>query len=237
MIFTPLQPLKLESLDGSLLPMGTNRPTGCHQSSLIKEMKIANGENVSSIPGEDPALRPLIGFLYERVVDLIWMGVDYHEAFDQVWKEYWRVAKVDLDRGKVVNQIRTSCDGILGTPDGLDLEKGRIESYKFTWRSKRKWEEAAEEEFWPWLKSEAGYLYAINQTGWREGDKLHRAEAPIFTCRFFIFWANGGYSRKPGDGPQATYTDVTWGERELYENWQTLLTYKAYLESKSAEAH
>lgn len=244
MIFTPLTPFKIEALDGSLLPMGHNRPEGIHQSQIIRLKKEAAGEKVTGIEGEDPDLRTTIGFLWERAVNMVWQGVPWRDALEIVWKEYCSVAKIGPpDRGDVETQLRVESDGVLMTPDGLAwttvpgtvgsgyrIEPLRTESYKLTWRSLRKWEEDAAsaaagippQHFWSWHDAEMGYLRALS--------KLHQVE--LRTCRFFIFWTQGDYSRKPGRGPQATFTDVTYTSDEIEAAWESTLRYKKYLEGK-----
>lgn len=241
MIFTSVPVPTLPLVDASLNPMGHNRPAGLHLSTIIKAMREEEGEILSSIAGEDPSIRPLLGFLWERAVDAVWNGVPISAALEAAWKDYLIVAKLDLpDRGEVETQCKLELDGILMTPDGLAISSEalplggpaapgtihrktplRIESYKLTWRSMKKWREDAAsaaageplEFFSHWMIAEAGYLHAFNQiNGWA-----------LDTVRFFICWTQGDYSRKPGGGCQMSVTDVTFTPEELQANWDKVL--------------
>lgn len=206
--------------------MGTDRVDGLHLSQIIYAMREAAGLPTGGIAGEDQALRPLLGFLWERVVSLVWMGVPYRDALEAAWKEYMSaVSTGPPDRGaQIETQLRLSRDNVLMTPDGFDGT--RLESYKLTWKSMRKWEEMPvgvdfdimqAEHFWPWIRSEMAYLGAMNES----------SSTKILTVRFFIFWINGDYSRKIGRGAQATFTDLSFSLKELDANWSLLLKWRA----------
>jgi len=193
-------------------------------------MREAAGLPTGGIEGEDQALRPLLGFLWERVFGLVWIGVPYRDALEAAWKEYMSVVRTGpSDRGEYIEtQLRLERDGVQMTPDGFDGT--RLESYKLTWKSMRKWEEMPvgvdfdimqAEHFWPWIRSEMAYLGALNETAHH-----NTRPNPILTVRFFVFWINGDYSRKPGRGAQATFTDLTFTLKELDDNWRLLLRWR-----------
>lgn len=224
--FTPLEPFKIKLYDASFLPAGTNRPVGLHQSQIIRAKKAANGDKITGIEGEDPNLRAQWGFLWERAIDLVWQGVPWGIALEIVWREYLKVADLEVPkRGPVETQLHLEQDRILMTPDGLDHGNDVLESYKLTWKSMRKWEEDPEGYFWDWLDAEAGYIRTL---------RLQRS-IPLECVRFFIFWANGDYSRKVGKGPQATFTDVCFSEEELERNWLSHLRWRDYIESQGGK--
>lgn len=192
---------------------------GLHQSQIIRAKKRANGDKITGIEGEDPNLRAQWGFLWERAVDLVWVGVPWYLALEIAWKEYLGAAQVEIPkRGPVETQLRLEKDRILMTPDGLDHGNGLLESYKMTWKSMRKWLEDPEQYFWDWLDGEAGYIHTLREQRFPE----------LNTVRFFIFWANGDYTRKPGKGPQATFTDVKFSVDELERNWSSNLRWRDY---------
>lgn len=230
--FTPLQQFQIDFRRADFSAFGTGRdPTHLHLGEIIRAKKAAAGDRIDGIEGEQENLRAQIGFLWERAVGMVWQGIPWAAALEIVWKEYCSVAQIGPpERGYVESQLRIEHDGIRMTPDGLD-ENGWLESYKFTYRTMRKWEEDAEGEFWSWLEAEAGYVYAINRLRTDpcpEGCGCEKTAPPLLGCRFFIFWANGDYSRKPGRGPQATYTEVRWTPEELESNWQGILRYRDY---------
>lgn len=188
-------------LDANLDPMGTGRTEGLHLSQIIKRMRLEAGEKLEDLPGEQPGLRAQIGFLWER-------------AIEYAWKEYQGVTR-PVDRGL---QIRE--DGIHMSPDGLNREDGLIEEYKFTWKSRRKWDEAAEEEFWPWMVQVKGYARALGMT----------------KVRFLVFWAGGAYFK--GDRPQIGpwLTEFQWSREELDANWATVLRYRDVMQKEERDA-
>lgn len=231
MILTPLKPYELPLVDATFRPHGTDRLPGLHLSEIVRAMREAAGLPVTGIEGEDQALRPLLGFLWERVVSLVWLGVPYRDALESAWKEYQtNVRTGPPDRGDYIEtQIRLERDGVLMTPDGFDGT--RLESYKLTWKSMKKWEEMPvgvdfsimqAEHFWSWIRSEMAYLAALSQT----------RGLSVLTVRFFIFWVMGDYSRKPGRGAQATFTDLMVTQKELDDNWSLLLKWREVLKGR-----
>lgn len=213
--------------------MGTGRGVGRHQGEIIHVMKKAAGGNVSNILGEDPGVRAQMGFLWEKVAGLVFLGVPHVIALEMAWKEYLAVTEQPgvPQRADIMVQIPLICNEIMQTPDGFDPHNKVMESYKLTWITMRKWEEDPEQYFGHWLAAEAGYLHCWNQQDWviKEGMQT-------YTVRFFIMWINGNYTHKPGKGPQATFTDVTWTKEELEKNWwQGIITYRDYLDKQAMD--
>jgi hypothetical protein len=103
------------------------------------------------------------------------------------------------------------------TPDGFNPHLSMLDSYKLTWRSMGKWNEDVEEHFWPWLVAEKAYLWAYTM----------QLGIDILTCRFYICWVNGDYTKKPGHGPQATQCDMICTRQELEDNWKSVLLYRS----------
>lgn len=232
MKITPLKPFKIEARDGSLQLMGTGREPGLHLSSIIKEKKRAAGESVSGIDGEQDNLRSTLGFLWERVLDLVWLGVGYRDALEIAWKEYLEMAHLEIP-GRTEDrevQLRLEANQIKMTPDAFDRGAWRLESYKLTWRSMRAWEQELEAKFWSWLDAEAAYLLALSE---REGK-------PVLKVLFVVFWINGDYSREkwvPGAryrGPQATWTEVEFTQEELEYRWRTIIRYRDWMVKQGA---
>lgn len=247
---TRLKQFTIEKLDGSLHPMGQDRAPGMHQSTIIREKKRAAGGNVDPIDGEQDSLRAQLGFIWERVLDLVWIGVPYWAALEAAWAEYLSLANVDIP-GRSQNrslQLRLERDGIKGTPDGFDHDAYRIESYKLTWRTMRKWtgdewdkasktwriasdEEmvaSIEENYWDWLDAEAGYMAMMNDSG------LY--PRPVTKVLFVPFWINGDYSYQKGHGPQATWTEVEFTLEEIEYRWATTLRYRDWMLTQGMEA-
>ena len=186
------------------MPMGHGRRTDIvHQSELIKIAKAAAGEPVDGIEGETDGFRAQLGFLFERALEI-------------VWTEYWRIER------DVETQLSLERDGIAGTPDGFNYETNRLESYKLTWRSARKWNEDIEGNFWPWLMQEKGYMAMLNQ----------HLDEPVTEVDYWVGFALGDYK---GPWRLGVWTEtLTFSEAEIHDNWQTMLRYKAYKEELDA---
>ena len=182
-------------LDGSLNPMGQGRlgmgPRDVHLSQIVHRMMVEAGSNVGTPEGEQDGLRAQIGFLWER-------------AIEYAWREYQQMTR------PVEHGVQLMLDGLWMSPDGVNRADDMIEEYKFTWKSRRKWDEAAEVEFWHWMVQVKGYAHAL---GFRR-------------ARFLVFWAGGSYFKGnlPQIGPWQTVME--WTQAELDDNWQTVLRYK-----------
>jgi len=195
--------------------MGEDRPGGLHLSDITREMRKA-AKLPQGIEGEQDGIRMQLGFIWEHAVELVLQGVPFDAALAHSYKRYMLQA-----RGHVVKQVQTSLDGVEMTPDAFDCESGLIESYKLTWKSKKKAisKDEFQENFWPWLVAEKAYCLAWG----------------VDTTRFFIGWVNGDYSYKPGGGPQLDIYDCVYTEDELKANWGAVMQYKKMMEATRGE--
>jgi hypothetical protein len=216
-IFRPLGPFDVaaNSRTADLQKMGEGRPVGLHLSELIRDMREAAGLVTKGPEGEQEFVRMQAGFLWETVVDLVLAGTPMYEAWELATKRY--MASVMPES---VRQVQLERDGIHMTPDGVDFATGAILSFKATWKSEKKadTQESFEQEFWTWLVAEKGYALA----------------AGVDTVRFYIFWVNGRYTYKPGEGPCWKMYECVFTEPELQDNWTAVLKYKAAREEGEA---
>ena len=234
-IFSPLEVFPMPPpRDASLQPMGLGRPKGRHLSEILSAMDAAAGKEMSTPPGEQEWMRAQVGFLWEKAIEYVAQGMDYHDAMEEVWGELLLASR------PVEKQLHFEYDNIHMTPDGFHTEEEVLEEYKFTWRSSNKWgalpvvegEErekvevnaSPERHFSRWLGQVRGYIHA--------GNKIKAWPRPIHTCRFIIFWAGGDYSYKPGRGPQPTQCMVTFPPEELEEGWEVVRAYRDWLEEE-----
>lgn len=199
--------------------MGEDRAPGLHLGSIIKQMKIAAGENVSDIPGEQPGLRALEGFTWEVALEYMVAGMPMDEAIELSFKRYFRELRKDIS-----TQVRLCRDGIHMTPDGFLKDEGVVESYKHTRRSLRNalTQEDFETNFWSWCVQEKSYALELG----------------VDTTRWIVLWAAGDYSKGKGTGPMAMQATMAWSAQELADNWRTVLRYRdmmAEQEAKKAE--
>ena len=193
-----------EPRDADLHRMGENRPPGLHLGAIIKRMKIARGESVSSIPGEDPNLRMQEGFLFETALEYVVAGMSLDQALEAAFKRYM----IELRKG-VTKQVSVQKDGIWMTPDAFNPTAGECESYKMTRRTFRKAREQTdfEENFWPWLIQEKSYCLAMS----------------VDTVRWIVLWQAGDYSKGVGQGPQLLQATAVFTPEELIANWRDVL--------------
>lgn len=194
--------------------MGEGRAKGFHVSMGVQAMRQA-ANLPGEIEGEQEGIRMQLGFLWEYAVELVLQGMPIDTALAVAFKRYMAFQV----RAHVVKQMKLeypdTSGPVHGTPDGFDAEEGIIESYKLTWKSKKKAVSKDEfaEHFWPWLVAEKAYCLMLG----------------VDTTRFYIGWVNGDYSFKKGGGPQIDIYDCVYTEDELVENWRSLMAYKTMM--------
>jgi hypothetical protein len=224
--------------------MGTGRGSELHLGSIIKAMKIAAGEKVGDIPGEQPWLRAQMGFLWEAAVEYTIAGLSIDDALELAFKRHMRALR------PMARQVKLVRDGIHMTPDAVEGESkyspgefvpvsqpgetlvnsfiGKtLLSWKATFRGAGKagfgvadLDEGLrdfEDNFWTWMVAERAYAAAAQIAG-----LLPAGEA---ACRFEVLWVRGDY--RGAGGPKALSTEVTWDERELDSNWQVVMKNRA----------
>jgi hypothetical protein len=189
-------------------------------------MKIAAGENVGPIPGEQDFLRPAVGFMWEYALELVAGGMTLEDATEMALKRV-----LLKQRESVVKQLQVELDDVHGTPDGLDPDPAMdvpltplavdptwvlvnaaeacLESYKATWRSSRGTDELAgfEDKFWTWHMQEKSYAKMSGLT----------------SCRWIVLFVCGDYSRPIG--PRAVECRVDWTQDELDANWEAMMAH------------
>ena len=190
--------------DADMRKAGEGRPPGLHLGAVIHRMKVAVGENVGGIPGDQDGVRMVEGFFWESALEFVAAGLPLDQALDISFKRYC----LNIREG-IVKQIQFEKDGIHLTPDGLNTELGELESYKCTRRSlrKAKTQEEFQQNFWPWLVQEKSYCYA----------------AGVDTVRWIVLWQAGDYSKGVGSGPQMLQCVCTFTAQELVDNWRVVL--------------
>jgi hypothetical protein len=196
----------LEPRTDDLGKMGEGRSAGLHLSTVIHTMKVAAGERVGAVEGDQDGVRLQEGFLWERALEYVKGGVGLDEAMELAFKRYARAL-----RAGVVKQLTVEKDGIHMTPDGLHVAEGRAESYKCTRRSLRKalTLEDFEANFWTWMVQEKSYCWAMG----------------VDSVRWIVLWAAGDYSRGVGSGPRVLETVCTFTVDELRKNWENVLVH------------
>lgn len=199
-----------------LTPFGEGRAPGLHLGAVIHSVKVAAGENVGEVEGDQPSVRVQEGFLWEVALEYIIAGVPVDEAIGLAFKRHM----LHLRAG-IVTQLKLELDGIHGTPDALDPRVPQLESYKSTRRSLRNARTADDFEahYWTWLMQEKGYC------------KM----AGVDRVRWVVWWQAGDYSRGKGTGPVMLEATARFTQDELDANWHGVCAIAARLRGVAEE--
>lgn len=208
MIWSGWEPYPVDVRDADLRPRGEDAEwrQGMHLGQVIHRIKVALGENVGDVAGDQPYVRMQEGFLWETALEYVAAGMSLDEALELAFKRYM----VEVRKG-VVKQIQVVRDGIKMTPDGFNPTLGELESYKRTSKSlgNAKTQAEFESNFWPWLMQEKGYCWGLG----------------VDTVRWVVLWAAGDYKRGPGTGPVMLQSVGVFAPDELATNWKTVLSH------------
>lgn len=187
-----------------LTKMGEGRSSGLHLSQVIHNMKVAAGENVGEIKGDQPYVRMQEGFLWETALEYMIAGMPLDEAIELAFKRYMTALRKD-----VCTQVTVERDGIHMTPDGYLDTPGELESYKSTRKSFRKAATGADFQanFWPWFVQEQAYALALG----------------VDTVRWIVLFQAGDYSKGRGTGPIVVQGTAVFTPEELLANWRVVL--------------
>lgn len=200
-----------------LQAMGVGRAPGLHLGAIIHAAKVAAGERVGEVWGDQPGVRIQEGFWWETAIEYILAGVDFDEAVDLAFKRYMLHV-----RGDLVKQVRLERDGIHMTPDWIDPRVPETVSIKATRRTLRnaRTQDDFENNFWAWCMQEKSYC----------------AAAGLDRTRWIVWWQAGDYSRGKGTGPQVLEATARWSEAELAANWSGVLQIAARMRAAKGEA-
>ena len=135
--------------------------------------------------------------------------VDYtqYRNLGFAWEYYLDAVLQDL----VERPTEITEDGIIMTPDAIDMEGWVVEEWKATFKSIRpvlsSWPphseidiDAFEYNYWRWFVQVKSYCRVMDTT----------------RCRFRVLWINGTYA---GSGPIQRVIEIDFTSRELEENW------------------
>lgn len=157
------------------------RSPGLHVSDVIKYMRKALGKDAEW--GEDELeTASQLGRIWERIVAEV-------------------LASSSSDDARFARPGTVLCDGISGSPDGIDFEDGAILEYKCTWRSCNRDIELSFPHYWYQIKA---YCYMVG----------------VNIGRLYVLFINGDYR---GGGPVFKAWEARFTELELRENWEMIL--------------
>lgn len=158
------------------------RSAGLHLSDIYGDMERTIDPSLSLMTDEELAWYRNGGFLWERI--------------------FGKVMADCFTRGDIIRPGEVYKDGIIGSPDNIDLTTMRVVETKATWKSVRKWE-SMEKWFWVWLVQMKGYCHM----------------ADTLEAELYALFMNGDY-RGSGPLPRAALFQFT--KIELVENWAML---------------
>jgi len=209
-------PIHKNQLNAELSPTGEGRPSGLHLSGIIHRMKVAAGEKVGGIKGDQEGVRMMEGFLWEIALEYMTSGLTFDEAMDLAFKRHMGAV-----RRQIATQIKLERDNVHMTPDGFDNAEGSLESYKYTRRSFKSAVNAEEFEsnFWPWFIQEKSYCLA----------------AGVDTVKWIVCFASGDYTRGPGGFPKVLEGSATFTPEELVSNWKIVMAHAASMTEEDYE--
>lgn len=170
---------------------GLVRSPGIHVSDVIRHI-----ENTVTKKGKRPPTSELSRDEIRRMgnytsVGWAWEAV-LRTSLTKVWYEDYIVPVGEIE-----------CDGLTGTPDGLNTEEVCVEEFKATWRSSRRSRDL-EGEFWSWMVQIKAYCHML----------------ALLEARLRVFFVNGNYR---SSGPEIKVWALSFTREELKQNWKMLL--------------
>jgi hypothetical protein len=167
------------------------RSTGLHVSHVIRDID----NKVINVGKRGPAVTP---------AELARMGPYVLGGF--AWEEIIRDALVRMypasnpDRFQPAGELKL--DGLIGSPDWLDMEEWVLEEFKSTWKSSRGG--VTPDRFWSWFVQIQAYCKMLK----------------VLRANLRVFFVNGDYR---SSGPQVKMYRLEFEQAELDQNWEMLV--------------
>jgi hypothetical protein len=137
-------------------------------------------------------------------------GFMWENLLTAVWKQrLWTRGGEELC---LVPQQEMELDGILMTPDWMELAGWTLIEAKATTRSRHKWDQR-ERYFWRWLMQVMGYCKALR----------------TLRCDLYVRWTCGTW-RPPV--PEAWRYELTFTRQEVEDNWEGVKRARDRMERK-----
>jgi hypothetical protein len=187
--------MEAQLLDIELPILGTGnnpRSLGLHLTEVIRDLQ--------KVSGLDSGVRP--NWKFTNTIDA---GFIWEEVLFSHWEEVFSKALGKLLSHKYewyqTGEVRL--DGIIGTPDGLDIsEVWTLQEAKFTWKSVK--------------NNPIDNFYYMTQA------KSYCRMLNIDRVLFHIFYCNGNWR---GSGPIYQPWFIKYEPHEIAENWQMILNW------------
>lgn len=133
--------------------------------------------------------------------ELAWYGAGgflWERAFSQAYRDA-------IVRGNLVRTDEWQCDGIVGSPDAIDVPNWRVVELKFRWMSSTKLD-SLEKYFWLELLQVRGYCKMVG----------------TLEAELWVFFVNGDY-RPPRPIVRGIFLEFS--QREIDESWNVILSH------------
>lgn len=121
-------------------------------------------------------------------------------AFERVLEEAFLARRIDI-----VRPGEFELGGIIGSPDGIDVDDWRLREFKCTWKSMR--EAPTHRKFWNYIVQMKAYCRMVGTD----------------RARLDVLFINGDYS--DGFVPTSRAWELEFTPRELEENWIMLVNH------------
>jgi hypothetical protein len=174
------QPVSIADLSNISEEQSQVRSEGLHVSAVIRYILLMSGLTKSNTFTE--------------------ADLDMFASVGRLWEQLLSQSLFKPPRYQRPGEIEK--DGIIGSPDTVDIDEARILEFKATWKSCDR--DISGSDFWNWWIQIKSYCYMTGLT-----------EAKL--CVFFV---NGNY-RPPV--PIMKIWDVEFSPGELRENWNLIL--------------
>src|ERR1700730_3643209 len=129
------------------------------------------------------------------------------------WEDLVAQSLAPVFGGEYVRTGEIELDGIVGTPDGLELTGMAVDETKATWRSSRR---DISTDFWSWMVQVKAYAHMLQLT----------------RVSLLVFFVNGNYA---DSGPQGKKFDIEFTDRELDDNWRMITANARAMEKENAQ--
>ena len=167
------------------------RSEGLHLSDILEDIQQTLDPRDYDSEGRDWELYRKLGFIWERALKDSSLKAAY-------------------EKGDLIDPGEITVDGIIMSPDGLNLDDGANEEWKLTWKSSNRIKKHGLDGAFPrWFWQMKGYCRAL-------GTNL---------CNLRVFFVNGDYGwLRGGDGgPSDPGWRIEFTNRELEDNWTMIV--------------
>lgn len=174
---------------------GVARTAGLHLSQILADIyeRFLKRKGAADSDGFSGHERMALGFAWEHILS-------------------WALRQVFPDERVLVHLGEVVKDGIIMSPDGLDIVDMCDEEWKCTWKTARK---RPPEDYPLWMMQFQSYCYGLE----------------VNAVRLRVFHVNGSYNKggagaRCQEGPCIKTFFIEYTDRELKENWAVICAHR-----------